>query len=394
MTDNEVVQLIASTRQRLLGREAEVKQLHVLFGFDAFIDQISDLVDKRHDFQHFTRVDNIQGFGRKIMDAAGLSTSIEYVPRYVKTGGSAVSAGAAMASAGCSFTYIGCIGYPAVNPVFEDFAALTVECYNIANPGQTLALEFQDGKIMLCNTSPLKEITWDRILSVVGKDKLKALIQRSQLVGTINWTMIPEMNSIWQRLQSEILPEVTFDGEPPLFFMDPIDPEKRTGEDWREAIEIFGRFSSHYRPVLSINRKEATEAAKAYGIKFSVPLNEVSLRDLTEAIADAMGLWGVVVHPVDGAGAVIDGHEQREKDTYAKEFLENFMVGYNAENRLDDFWLNELPYFMKLRDITLYTVFHKKFDQSRLQRYSKLLNGIRTRIEQEVPIVFLDPYRS
>jgi len=307
MTDNEVVQLIASTRQRLLGREAEVKQLHVLFGFDAFIDQISDLVDKRHDFQHFTRVDNIQGFGRKIMDAAGLSTSIEYVPRYVKTGGSAVSAGAAMASAGCSFTYIGCIGYPAVNPVFEDFAALTVECYNIANPGQTLALEFQDGKIMLCNTSPLNEITWDRILSVVGKDKLKALIQRSQLVGTINWTMIPEMNSIWQRLQSEILPEVTFDGEPPLFFMDPIDPEKRTGEDWREAIEIFGRFSSHYRPVLSINRKEATEAAKAYGIKFSVPLNEVSLRDLTEAIADAMGLWGVVVHPVDGAGAVIDG---------------------------------------------------------------------------------------
>ncbi len=89
-----------------------------------------------------------------------------------------------------------------------------------------------------------------------------------------------------------------------------------------------------------------------------------------------------------------DGHEQREKDTYAKEFLENFMVGYSAENRLDDFWLNELPYFMKLRDITLYTVFHKKFDQSRLQRYSKLLNGIRTRIEQEVPIVFLDPYRS
>ncbi len=89
-----------------------------------------------------------------------------------------------------------------------------------------------------------------------------------------------------------------------------------------------------------------------------------------------------------------DGHEQREKDTYAQEFLENFMIGYSAENRLDDFWLNELPYFMKLRDITLYTVFHKKFDQSRLQRYSKLLNGIRTRIEQEAPIVFLDPYRG
>ena len=194
-----------------------------------------------------------------------------------------------------------------MNPVFEDFAALAAEYFNIANPGQTLALEFQDGKIMLCNTSPLKEITWDRILSQVGKDKLKALIQQSQLVATINWTMIPEMNIIWEKLQSEILPEITFEGEPRLFFMDPIDPEKRTGEDWRKAMEIFARFSSHYRTILSINRKEASEVAKAYGIKFSVPINEVSLRDITEAISEAMDLYGVVVHPVDGAGAVFDG---------------------------------------------------------------------------------------
>ena len=38
-----------------------------------------------------------------------------------------------------------------------------------------------------------------------------------------------------------------------------------------------------------------------------------------------------------------DGHELREKATYAKEFLENYMVGYCAENRLDDIWLNALP---------------------------------------------------
>ncbi|HHV93636.1 MAG TPA: hypothetical protein GXX47_03740 [Firmicutes bacterium] len=308
MTDSQVVQLIASTRQELLKRAGEANKLHVLFGFDAFIDQVSDLVDKRLDFESFTRVETIRGFGQKIMDAAGLSTSLEHVPRYVKIGGSAVSTGLAMGRLGCKFTYIGCIGYPAVNPVFEDFAASAAAYYNIANPGQTLALEFQDGKIMLCNTSPLKEITWDRIVSEVGKDKLKELIQHSRLVATINWTMIPEMNNIWKKLQSEILPEITFDdGELRLFFMDPIDPEKRTGEDWREAMEIFARFSSHYRTILSINRKEATEVAKAYGIKFSVPLNDVGLRDLTEAIADAMDLYGVVVHPVDGAGAVIDG---------------------------------------------------------------------------------------
>lgn len=86
------------------------------------------------------------------------------------------------------------------------------------------------------------------------------------------------------------------------------------------------------------------------------------------------------------------GREQKEKDDYAKDFLESFMIGYNAENRLDDFWLNELPFFLRLRDITLYTVFHKKFDQNNLQRFAQLLGEIRTRVEREIPIVFLDSY--
>ena len=87
-------------------------------------------------------------------------------------------------------------------------------------------------------------------------------------------------------------------------------------------------------------------------------------------------------------------YQQEEKDAYAKWFLENFMAGYNEENTLDGFWLNEIPFFLKLRDITLYTVFHKKFDQDGLQKFAKLLEGLRTRIEREVPIVALDPYRG
>jgi len=85
---------------------------------------------------------------------------------------------------------------------------------------------------------------------------------------------------------------------------------------------------------------------------------------------------------------------QRDTDMYAKEFLEHFMVGYNEENRLEEFWLREIPFFLKLRDITLYTVFHKKFDKNNLERYAKLLDGIRTRIEREVPIAVLDSYQD
>ncbi|NMB45412.1 MAG: carbohydrate kinase family protein [Firmicutes bacterium] len=307
MTNSELARLIASTRGKLVGREDKASQLHLLFGFDAFVDQIADLVDKRQDFLNYEKLNTIQEFGSKISAAAGLSTNIEYVPRYTKIGGSAVNMGAAMGAIGCDLVYIGCIGYPTVNPVFRDFAALTAQSYNIADPGQTIAVEFRDGKIMLCNTSPLQGITWDRILTVVGRDKLRELMQEAQLVATINWTMIPHMNDIWGKLQSEILSELAFEGEKPLFFMDPTDPEKRTGEDWREAMRIYARFSSHYRTILSINRKEATEVARAYGIELSVPLSEAGLREITEALGAELGLYGLVVHPVDGAGAVIEG---------------------------------------------------------------------------------------
>lgn len=86
-------------------------------------------------------------------------------------------------------------------------------------------------------------------------------------------------------------------------------------------------------------------------------------------------------------------YQPKDREIYAKQFLEHFLVGYNEENRLEDAWLDEIPFFLKLRDITLYTVFYKKFGQHNLERYQRLLDGIRTRIEREVPIVYLEDYQ-
>lgn len=301
-----VARFIANTRTKLVSRRDDIKSLNAVFGFDAFVDQISDIVDKRQDFQNYEKLSTIEAFGNKIGAAAGLSTNIEYVPRYAKTGGSAVTTGLAMATAGCMVTYVGCIGYPNVHPVFEEFTRAMTSYYTVGNPGQTIAAEFQDGKIMLCNTSPLQDITWERIVDTVGEDVLWDLVQSADLVATINWTMIPKMNDIWEHIQRELLAGTTPKQVKPVFFLDPTDPEKRTSADWREAMAIYSRFASHYRTVLSINRKEATEVARAYGITLTKPLAEADLREITEAVSAELGLWGLVIHPVDGASAMID----------------------------------------------------------------------------------------
>jgi len=312
----DLKQLITGTRDVFAKMEEQVRNMRCLMGFDAFVDEIAEMVDERQDFEHYTQIETISDFGQRILDAAGLSNSMEMVPRYTKSGGSAVNMGSAVASLGCDVTYIGCIGYPDVDPVFADFASSASRVYNIARPGHTLALEFKDGKIMICNTQPLKEITWDRIVEEVGIETLRQLYSCSQLVGSINWTMTPYMNEIWEKLQTDLLPVIGFAAGDPVFFVDPIDPQKRDNEDIVRAMRILAGFSPYYRVILSLNRKEATEVAKAFNLDLGTPLQKAELSIITQELAANLGFHGLVVHPVDGAAAVIDGEYYEARGPY------------------------------------------------------------------------------
>lgn len=310
---------IEAARESFASKELQVKEKRFLMGFDAFIDEISEMVDERKDFENYSKLKTIEDFGHRILDAAGLSNSMEMVPQYLKTGGSAVNMGTAVYHLGSAVDYIGCIGYPDVHPVFSDFAASVNQAHNIADPGYTLALEFQDGKIMICNTQPLREITWDRIMETVGVEAFRALIAQADVVGSINWTMTPYMDDIWEKMQTSLLPTVEFRRSDPIFFVDPIDPAKRDNQDIVKAMERLAGFSEHFRTVLSLNRKEATEVAKAFGLDLGVPLPEAPLDRITQELYACLGLYGLLVHPVDRAACMWEGKYHETPGPYAKE---------------------------------------------------------------------------
>lgn len=52
----------------------------------------------------------------------------------------------------------------------------------------------------------------------------------------------------------------------------------------------------------------------------------------------------------------------RNTTEFAQAFLARFMAGYRQENAPADWWLAELPAFMKLREIELYAQLHREFD--------------------------------
>jgi hypothetical protein len=281
-------------------KKFDASKFNVLVGLDGFVDLIIDVVDKRTGAETYTRVDTIASLGERISRAAGLSSNLELVVRQEKLGGNGPIMANAMLETGCAVTYIGNLGRPAVHPVFADMAERCEACYSLAAPGTTDALEFRDGKVMLGKHQSLKEVTYGRMLEVVGAKKLRAVWESSHLVALTNWTMLTAQTDIWKRLHKDMA-----GAKPPagaILFTDLADPEKRAGKEIAEAVRFLKNFRKSHRVVLGVNQKESMEVSAAIGLTFKpeeIEANAVALRK-------ELDLDAVVIHPTKNAACATE----------------------------------------------------------------------------------------
>ncbi len=83
---------------------------------------------------------------------------------------------------------------------------------------------------------------------------------------------------------------------------------------------------------------------------------------------------------------------RKDADTYAPIFWKPFWQGYCEENSLDKYWLREIPYFFKLREIDLYALIHRSFDVNNLDDpwVKTFMNGRYDLIANDVPYIKTD----
>jgi sugar/nucleoside kinase (ribokinase family) len=280
--------------------------MNSVVGLDGFVDKIVTPVDKRHGLQqNFDAIETIDALGSRISAAAGKSANIELFPRFDKLGGNGPIMANAHVSLGLAVRYIGALGHPSVDPVFEEFARKT-NAVSLANPGITTALEFKDGKLMLGNTSSLEEIDFARIIEVTGEGAFIDMLAKAELVSIVNWTMIPKMTSILLEMVERIMPNL-----PPIdtrnFFFDLTDPAKRSGEDIREVLRVISRFQAHAEVTLGLNYNEALQVCETMNLKGGEKDEESLCRMATE-IRRKLEIACVVIHPTDSAScATKDG---------------------------------------------------------------------------------------
>jgi hypothetical protein len=272
-------------------------------GLDGFVDEIIRVVNRRQDENHYEAMHEIAQLGSRISSAAGKSTNVELVVERTKIGGNGPIMAHALARLGIRVTYVGTLGHPNLHPVFQEFAQ-TAEIHSIGEPGHSDALEFNDGKIILGKLESLRDITWPNIQARFGRERFLQRFGSSDLVGLVNWTMIPHMSEVWSALLSEVCPAMG--GPRRRIFFDLADPQKRTPADIRSALGLVTRFERYFNVILGLNEKEAYEIGAVLGLNFPRDSRD-GLASMSAEIQRQLNIDTLVVHPVSYALAVSGG---------------------------------------------------------------------------------------
>ena len=288
---------------QILAGVTQAKGQSAFIGLDGFVDEIVHAVDKRQSATVYERLPTIASMAERVAAAAGKSTNIELVNQRTKLGGNGPIMANALASFGVGVAYLGALGYPHLHPVFESFSE-KAQVHSICEPGRTDAVEFLDGKVMMVKSVALNDITWANIQARFGRDRFIENFSRANLIGFVNWTMIPYMSDIWESLLAEICP--TLNGPRRRIFFDLADPAKRSGEDLLRALNIISRFEQYFTVTLGLNEKEAAAVGAVLGIKMGASSPE-NIGGMASAMQTRLNIETVVIHPVTYAVAASAG---------------------------------------------------------------------------------------
>lgn len=283
--------------------ESLSKKLYAAFpvciGLDGFVDRIIRVVDKRQSACECSYIKTLGDYGKLISEAAGFSLNVELVCEKSQLGGNGPIMAYALARLGADVSCIGTFGYPNTFQEFEKLKRIT-RIYSISNPARTDDYEFDDGKIIASTLDSLNALDWESITEKLPLEQFCTLFDAAEVIALNNWTMIPSMTRIWEKMLTDILPKLS--KKERLYFFDMADPSKRTADDLNAAFGVLPGFEHFGRVLLSCNHREAKQLACT--LNLSVEANDCAA--LADGIRRSLGIWCVSIHTLSDAFAATE----------------------------------------------------------------------------------------
>ncbi|WP_194778006.1 hypothetical protein [Pararhodonellum marinum] len=299
----------------------------VMIGFDGYVDSLYRVIQKKSGVEnHF--FSNISSFSDHIKTLSGKSGQVELSLKEIKIGGNAPIMSQAMGAIGFQVHCMGTLGYPNIHPVFDDFHP-NIQIHSLANPGQSDAFEFQDGKLIFSDCGSFDELNWEKVKRRVGVSKLKEIYLDSHLVAAVDWVNLPHASNIWTGLLEEIVkPNGPKDKK---FFFDLCDPSRKSNHEIREALQIISSYTDFGEVTLGLNENETNIVFAALE---NARKKESSMEEKAKVIFDTMTISCLLIHPTNRSFAITQKGEVRVEGKLVEEPKiltgggDNFNAGY------------------------------------------------------------------
>ena len=268
------LETLETLKRKINSFKSAVINKSCFLGFDGYVDSLYSLVQSRSSAKKWTRLNTMKSLGELLINVAGSSANIERVLKKRIFGGFAPNTSRAMSALGVKIFLVAALGIPNRDDFYLEQEG--VESISISNPGQTLGLEFDDGKVMITDFAPILNIDWNKILKHVSWEHLIQVLIQSDILGFGHWALIPNLNDIWHHFLKELFPSIS-NLKDKLFFVDIADIRKRTKRDILELISLLRKINDKIPVILSVNDQEAYYLSEALdNTKTFTPYNENS----------------------------------------------------------------------------------------------------------------------
>lgn len=269
----------------------------VFVGFDGFVDKIQKAVKKKKDGQNIF-FNSIEEFSKHLGSLSGKSGQIELVTTRTKAGGNAPILSAALAELNIKSFCIGAMGFPSVGPLFQGLTPMS-EISSINSPGNSQAIEFNDGKIILSDLSSFTNYDWGYVKKNAGLDNLRNTIELCNVVALVDWSNLPNATNIWQGLLDDVIKVGTQSDF--CFLFDLCDPSKKDAAEINEILKLISSFTPYGKVTLALNENETRKIGMALNHNEGDQDGSSQLADIGRFIYDSMEIDTLLIHPIDRA---------------------------------------------------------------------------------------------
>ncbi len=271
-------------------------------GFDAFLDHIARPMRTGAGQGLRRPFATMLEFGGFVVSRSGRNGSVELEERMEKLGGNAPILANALGVLGARVEVAAPLGLPAPHPCFEPLARFGT-LHSIGRPGMSIALEFEDGKLMLAMNREIDRLDYRTLISFLPPDRLRSLLGACDLLAFVNWSELPGATDLLDGLARDVLP---FLGKTVPLLVDLSDCTRRETKDLQDYLERLASLPPTIPTILSLNRNESDCVCAALGLDDAARDAAAPDIETGRRIREALHLDWVVFHQRDRATLVWD----------------------------------------------------------------------------------------